>query len=135
MAGHGPINATVRPLNGSCPYALLVPTPSRRRLLTTIQGVQMRVRPGRESWLSRSLFILVAIVTLGAPGMGILTPSPRVARAADSADIDQCANGGVGNPDLQCTGSNWQNGNLNGNQAHYNEGDSVPYRMKFGGLV
>ncbi|MCA1841695.1 MAG: hypothetical protein LC792_00630, partial [Actinobacteria bacterium] len=74
-------------------------------------------------------------MTLGAPGMGVLTPHPRLARAAESGDIDQCANGGVGKPDLQCTGSNWQNGNLNGNQAHYNEGDSVPYRMKFGGLT
>jgi hypothetical protein len=31
-------------------------------------------------------------------------------------------------------GGAWQNGNLNQNQAHYFEGDSVPYRARFIGL-
>ena len=52
-----------------------------------------------------------------------------------SADLDQCANGGVGDPAVPCTGAAWQNGNLNGNQAHYFEGDSVPYRMRFSNLA
>src|SRR6266853_2600022 len=52
-----------------------------------------------------------------------------------SASLDQCANGGVGTPIVACTGSNWQNGNVNGNQAQYLEGQSVPYRMRFGSLA
>src|SRR5689334_2130078 len=47
-----------------------------------------------------------------------------------SADLDQCGNGPASAPVL-CTLLAWQNGNLNQNQAHYAEGDSVPYRMKF----
>src|SRR5207247_5533661 len=34
-----------------------------------------------------------------------------------------------------CDINGWQNGNLNSNQAHYREGDSVPYRMKMDGLA
>ncbi|MGD2144964.1 MAG: hypothetical protein PVF54_10845, partial [Anaerolineae bacterium] len=47
-----------------------------------------------------------------------------------SANIDQCASGAVKDlPDsTQCITDSWQNGNLNANQAHYFEGDSVPYR-------
>src|SRR3990170_8448856 len=63
----------------------------------------------------------------GPGGGGPPPPNP-------SADLDQCANGGVGDPAVDCTGSAWQNGNLNQNQAHYSEGDSVPYRMLFGNL-
>ena len=48
-----------------------------------------------------------------------------------AADLDQCANGGVGSVPVECTGAAWQNGNLNQNQAHYFEGESVPYRMRF----
>jgi hypothetical protein len=52
-----------------------------------------------------------------------------------SADLDQCANGGVGQTPVICAGSAWQNGNLNANQAHYLEGQFVPYRLKFSNLV
>jgi hypothetical protein len=54
---------------------------------------------------------------------------------AESADLDQCANGAVGGTPVQCTGQAWQNGNLCRNGAHYLEGESVPYRMKFSGLT
>src|SRR5215213_2420111 len=50
------------------------------------------------------------------------------------ADLDQCGNGPTSAP-VPCTLDAWQNGNVNQNQAHYNEGDSVPYRMKFDELV
>src|SRR5688572_11513635 len=43
------------------------------------------------------------------------------------ADLDQCANGTASAP-VPCTLDAWQNGNINQNQAHYKEGDSVPYR-------
>lgn len=51
-----------------------------------------------------------------------------------AADLDQCANGGVGSPPVTCSGAAWQNGNLNHTQAHYREGESVPYRLKFSNL-
>jgi hypothetical protein len=56
--------------------------------------------------------------------------------ANPSADLDQCANGSLSNPDATpCQSSNeWVNGNLGGSKAHYNEGDSVPYRLRFGNL-
>src|SRR3972149_10271044 len=44
-----------------------------------------------------------------------------------SADLFQCANGGVGEtPVNPC---DWQNGNLNSNQAHIQEGQAVPYQI------
>ena len=52
-----------------------------------------------------------------------------------SADLDQCANGGVGSLPVVCSGAAWQNGNLGQSQAHYFEGDSVPYRLRFGNLT
>ncbi len=33
---------------------------------------------------------------------------------------------------MVCTGGNWVNGNLNPNNSHYREGDSVPFRMTDG---
>ena len=35
---------------------------------------------------------------------------------------------------LQCTGAAWQNGNLNANQAHYREGESIPFRLVMEGM-
>jgi hypothetical protein len=55
-----------------------------------------------------------------------------------SADIDQCANGGVGDPPESCNNAfpaNWVNGNLVASKSHYFEGDSIPYRIKMDGLV
>lgn len=67
--------------------------------------------------------ILVALLFLG-----IAEGAPA------AADLDQCGNGPLSSP-LGCqTSGQWQNGNLNGNQAHYLEGQSVPYRMRLSGL-
>lgn len=51
-----------------------------------------------------------------------------------SADLDQCANGVVGSLPIVCSGAAWQNGNLGQSQAHYFEGESVPYRLRFSNL-
>src|SRR5947207_530746 len=50
-----------------------------------------------------------------------------------AVNIDQCANGD-GATDA-CLGAAWQNGNVNGNQADYFEGDTIPYRDKFTDLT
>ena len=55
-----------------------------------------------------------------------------------SADIDQCANGQLGDPPESCnnaTPNNWVNGNLGASKSHYFEGDSIPYRIKMDGLT
>ena len=60
-----------------------------------------------------------------------------VAQASDghaAADLDQCRNGPVSAP-VACTGSAWVNGNANATHAHYLEGDSIVYRMRFENLA
>jgi hypothetical protein len=55
-----------------------------------------------------------------------------------SADIDQCANGGVGDPPESCNDTypaNWVNGNLGASKSHFLEGESIPYRIKMDGLT
>lgn len=51
-----------------------------------------------------------------------------------TAALDQCRNGPLTAPE-GCAGNNWANGDLNGSQAHYIEGESVPYRIVFGNLT
>jgi hypothetical protein len=55
--------------------------------------------------------------------------------ANEAADIDQCHNGGVNAPVQPCVDGQWVNGNANGNQAHYAEGDYIHYRIKFTNLI
>ncbi len=43
-----------------------------------------------------------------------------------SVNLDQCSNGSPKFVDLHC---DWQNGNLNGNNSQYAEGESIPYRL------
>ncbi len=54
--------------------------------------------------------------------------------ATHTADLDQCRNGTLATPET-CAGANWVNGDLNASQAHYVEGQSVPYRMLLGNLT
>ncbi len=54
---------------------------------------------------------------------------------AESAQLTQCANGGIGNPVLPCSGSNWDTGNVNNSKAHWVEGQSVAYRMVLEGFT
>ena len=54
--------------------------------------------------------------------------------ANSSADLDQCRNGPMSAP-VVCTGSAWVNGNANAIQAHYLEGESIVYRMRFDNLA
>jgi len=54
---------------------------------------------------------------------------------AAAGNLDQCANGGVGDPVDPCTGSAWVNGNVNQSKAHWREGDSVAYRQILTGFT
>src|SRR5206468_1934087 len=51
-----------------------------------------------------------------------------------AANLDQCRNGGITSP-VPCSGSAWANGNAGSSNAHWLEGDSIAYRMKFSGLT
>jgi hypothetical protein len=64
------------------------------------------------------------------------SPATATTSFTDSAaDIDQCGNGPLATPQGCDTWDDWQNGNLNPTQAHYNEGQFVPYRYKISGLT
>ncbi len=48
-----------------------------------------------------------------------------------NVNLDQCANGSPNFVDLHC---DWQNGNINGSNSEYGEGQSIPYRLFISGL-
>lgn len=54
---------------------------------------------------------------------------------AAAGNLDQCANGGVGDPVDPCSGSAWVNGNVNNSKAHWVEGQSVAYRQILTGFT
>lgn len=85
----------------------------------------------KTSWLQHQLgtirskqVVLGLMVALAAA----LTLAIGVYAAQAAATIDQCANGTFASPAV-CTGAQWQNGDLNINNSHYREGDSVPFRV------
>jgi hypothetical protein len=54
---------------------------------------------------------------------------------AEAGNLDQCANGGVGDPVEPCSGAGWVNGNVNNSKAHWTEGQSVAYRQILTGFT
>ena len=64
---------------------------------------------------------------------GVNTADTHVADPVQgSYNLDQAANGGVGNPPVSPV--TWENGNLNASKSHYREGESIPYRVILTGL-
>jgi uncharacterized protein (TIGR03382 family) len=86
-----------------------------------------------KGWLSVLTGGVAVSLLGGCVGFDDRSSSEQAAGTNPSADLDQCGNGPLTAP-VPCTGAAWVNGNLNGNQAHYVENESVPYRMKFGNL-
>src|SRR5215471_9660115 len=81
------------------------------------------------------------VVAIGAvAGIALTASVPLMSGSASAAagvtTFDQCQNGAVGTPPslVACAGSAWSNGNLNGNNSHWAEGDVVPYRVALSGL-
>jgi uncharacterized repeat protein (TIGR01451 family) len=66
------------------------------------------------------VYVVAALALAATLGVG------PAAGANQAADLDQCANGTLASP--QSCPPGWQNGDLNGNNSHYREGDSVPFR-------
>ncbi|NJD28565.1 MAG: hypothetical protein FIA92_09740, partial [Chloroflexi bacterium] len=85
----------------------------------------------------KGLLLLTQAALLGS---GLLISPLGVAPvlAAESADLDQCANDPAPSPSsdgCSTSASEWVNGNLNAAKSVFLEGDSIPYRMKFGDLA
>src|SRR5947208_645377 len=97
----------------------------------TSRALRPASRRGRSPWRYVRLFplaptllaALLLLLTLGNASSRI----PIALAAATSASLDQCGNGTLASPNA-CTGSGWQNGNLNSNNAHYRETNFVPFR-------
>jgi hypothetical protein len=75
------------------------------------------------SRFTRRLAVLVSFAVVGATAAYVMP-----AGAAVSVNLDQCANE---NAPALCV---WQNGNLNGNNSTFSEGDVVPFRLAIEGL-
>ena len=90
-----------------------------------------------RSWHGRAIARSFLAALLAASALVAMPGLAEVASAAPaSANLDQCANGGIGDPPETCAvAGDWVNGNLNQTKAHYAEGDSVPYRVAMDGLT
>ena len=81
------------------------------------------------------------ISRLSAPSSIELSTSETTALApeAEAANLDQCRNGGVGEPPANCEDIGgplgWENGNAGGENAHYKENGYIYYRLRFTGLT
>src|SRR6266480_6675315 len=87
-------------------------------------------RMQNTSRLLATLSVCAAVAMFAAT----LTTRPATAATNPSANLDQCANGPSYAP-VECTGLAWQNGNANSGNAHWAEGESLAYRVKFGSLA
>jgi hypothetical protein len=87
-------------------------------------------------WFMTDKTLLYSVTAVGAvSGRSAVTSfGENEILLGTSADLSQCRNGPLSAPE-SCTGSNWVNGSLNGSQAHYIEGESVPYRISMAGLT
>lgn len=79
----------------------------------------------------RVVLLLYATLAIGAL---MLTNQRPVNAANPAADLDQCRNGDQLAP-VACTGAAWVNGNAGASNAHWNEGESIAYRMRFSSLA
>ena len=84
---------------------------------------------------TRNLTLLAVLAACAGDKAGPLDPSANfdvviaAAPGGGSVNLDQWANGDG------TTGGEWQNGNLNGNNSTYAEGDAVPFRLAVEGLT
>jgi len=95
-----------------------------------LTGLQLFLKPVRAFSL---LVVLSFVLTLA----GAVTPV-RAAPQAAAGDLDQCRNGTLASPADCVAGTpplGWVNGNANGTQAHWTEGQSIPYRIRLTGLT
>lgn len=75
-----------------------------------------------------ALFMPLLVVGLLVSGLTMFAAPPGPA-----ISLDQASNGGIGKTPVSPVG--WENGNQNGQKAHYNEGESIPYRARITNLI
>jgi hypothetical protein len=78
---------------------------------------------------TRLILLAGGIFALLIWGFGMSAAPP----ASPAVNLDQASNGGIGKAVVSPVG--WENGNQNGQKAHYNEGESIPYRARVTGLT
>jgi hypothetical protein len=79
----------------------------------------------------RFLFLGAGILALLISGWSMFAaPAPP---SNPAISLDQASNGGIGKTPIDPVG--WENGNQNGQKAHYLEGQSIPYRARITGLT
>jgi len=88
----------------------------------------------KKSLIAHLIMLFVCVLTLTRFAAAQKRSSDVVAAPLAEA-LFQCANGGRGTPELTCSGSNWQFGNLNQNNSQWVEGEFVPYRALITGLT
>src|SRR5512143_38000 len=85
----------------------------------------------RKHGVLAAVSVLTIMMSLGMGTIlnGAAAPAPAVQSASGSltVNLDQCAN--------DTTPCAWQNGDLNGNNSAYAEGDVVPFRLAIEGLT
>src|SRR6266581_8552601 len=77
----------------------------------------------------RILLITASVLSVLILGWAIHAAPP----SSPAINLDQASNGGIGKTPVNPVG--WENGNQNGQKAHYNEGESIPYRARVTGLT
>jgi hypothetical protein len=90
--------------------------------------------------VSICLSALLLAITLWIPGYASTQNTSPFATEAHIANIDQCRNGPIDSPEPCVDPSSnpnhgWVNGNSNSTQAHWAEGESIPYRLRLEGLA
>jgi hypothetical protein len=70
---------------------------------------------------------------------GLLSGTATTTFTDSAANLDQCTNGAVGATPEPCVNdsifTNWVNGNVNGNKAHWAEDEFLPYRATIDGIT
>src|SRR5215471_2836824 len=86
------------------------------------------------TWYVDPTFSVGQSFLLTATGMsgGVMTTASTMFTDAEAANLAQSANG---KPSAPLAVGAWQNGNINENNSHYAEGDSVPFQMDLTGLT
>ena len=77
-----------------------------------------------ESVLTRAAARVGIAVAVALAAVAVASPALA---GNPAADIDQCSNGKLSAPTGCAASGDWVNGNLNENNSHYREGDSVPF--------
>src|SRR5512143_875822 len=84
----------------------------------------------RKHGVLAAVSVLTIMMSLGMGtilnGAAAPAPAPKLASGSLTVNLDQCAN--------DTTPCSWQNGDLNGNNSAYAEGDVVPFRLAIEGL-